>query len=124
MRLHTVRRRILTLGVGAGLFTSACSMTGPPRVAPNDNRTASGRLENGVLTLAIEAREARWYPDGERGASLVMQMFAESGLAPQNPGPMIRVPAGTRIQLSIRNALLDSCQSAWIPPSHRQHEDR
>lgn len=83
-------------------------MTGTPRVVPNDNRTAGGRLENGVLTLALEVREARWYPDGESGPSLVMQMFAESGLAPQNPGPMIRVPAGTKIQLSLRNALRDS----------------
>ena len=81
---------------------------GTYRFVPNDNRTAGGRLENGVLTLALEVRDARWYPDGASEPSLVMQMFAEAGLAPQNPGPMIRVPTGTKIHLSLRNALRDS----------------
>ena len=35
-------------------------------------------------------------------------MFAEVGRQPQNPGPLIRVPAGTRIRVSVRNALGDS----------------
>lgn len=83
-------------------------MTGIPRVAPNDNRVAGGELRNGILTLVLEAREARWYPDGDGGPSLVTQVFAEPGRAPQNPGPMIRVPAGTRIQVSVRNSLRDS----------------
>jgi FtsP/CotA-like multicopper oxidase with cupredoxin domain len=37
-----------------------------------------------------------------------MQMFAEAGKAPQNPGPLIRVPAGTTIKLSVHSALRDS----------------
>jgi FtsP/CotA-like multicopper oxidase with cupredoxin domain len=101
-------RRILTFWVGAFLFASGCSTTRAPRFAANDNRTSAGRLENGVFTLSLEAREARWYPDGESGPSLVMQMFAEPGRAPQNPGPMIRVPAGTTIRLTLHNVLHDS----------------
>ena len=75
---------------------------------PNDNRVASGTLRNGVLTLRLEARRARWSPDGTDGPSLVMPMFAEVGRSPQNPGPLIRVPAGTTIRVSVHNALEDS----------------
>ena len=39
------------------------SNTAPAPVAsPNDNRVASGSLRNGVLTVALEATVARWYP--------------------------------------------------------------
>lgn len=78
------------------------------RVAPNDNRTPAGRLENGVLTLQLEATEGRWYPDADNGPSLVMQVFAETGRPPQNPGPLIRVPAGTTIRINVHSALRDS----------------
>ena len=77
-------------------------------VAPNDNRVAAGTLRGGELTLRLEARRARWSPDRDKGPSLVMPMFAEEGRQPQNPGPLIRVPAGTRIRVSVRNALGDS----------------
>jgi manganese oxidase len=80
----------------------------PDRVAPNDNRVAAGTLRNGVLTLNLEAREGLWYPDGDTGASIVLEMFAEGGRRPQNPGPLIRVPAGTRLRVSVRNSLRDS----------------
>ena len=78
------------------------------RAAPNDNRTAAGTLRGNVLTLDLEAREARWFPDGADGPSLVMQMFAEAGRRTQNPGPLIRVPVGTTIRVSVHNALRDS----------------
>ncbi|HET7374413.1 MAG TPA: multicopper oxidase domain-containing protein, partial [Gemmatimonadaceae bacterium] len=75
---------------------------------PNDNRVTAGSFQNGVLTLHLEAREGRWFPDGDGGPSIVMQMFAEAGHAPQNPGPLIRVRTGTMIHVSVRNALRDS----------------
>jgi len=77
-------------------------------VAPNDNRVAAGTLRGGELTLRLEARHARWSPDRDKGPSLVMPMFAEEGRQPQNPGPLIRVPAGTTIRVSVKNALGDS----------------
>src|SRR5688572_28100604 len=74
-------------------------------VAPNDNRVAAGALSGGELTLRLEARRARWSPDRDKGPSLVMPMFAEEGRQPQNPGPLVRVPAGTTIRVSIKNTL-------------------
>jgi FtsP/CotA-like multicopper oxidase with cupredoxin domain len=75
---------------------------------PNDNRTPAGTLRDGVLTIRLEARDSRWYPDGEGGPWLPMQMFAEVGRETQNPGPLIRVVAGTTIRVSVHNALQDS----------------
>lgn len=78
------------------------------RVVPNDNRVAAGALRNGILVIHLEAREGRWFPDGDDGPGAVMPMFAEEGQAPLNPGPLIRVPTGTIIQASVRNSLRDS----------------
>src|SRR5829696_4449215 len=74
------------------------------RVVPNDNRVAAGVLRDGVLTLHLEARDGLWLPDGKDGPSVTLPMFAEVGHAPQNPGPLIRVPAGTTIRVSVRNS--------------------
>ena len=78
------------------------------RVIPNDNRIAAGVLTKGVLTVRLEARLGRWFPDGNTGPSLVMPMFAEAGRPPRNPGPLIRVPSGTTIRVSVKNALSES----------------
>ena len=107
-RSPMARRLSLSLIVAVLLGGCNAATSRVPRVMPNDNRIAGGHLDNGVLTLNLEARDGRWYPDGDSAPSLVMQMFAEAGRPPQNPGPMIRVPAGTRIQLSVRSTLRDS----------------
>jgi FtsP/CotA-like multicopper oxidase with cupredoxin domain len=74
-------------------------------VAPNDNRRAAGTLEKGVLTVSLEARSGRWYPEGEGGRALELAAFAEEGKALTNPGPLIRVPVGTTVRATIRNRL-------------------
>jgi len=78
-----------------------------PVVVANDNRTAAGTLENGVLTLRLVVAMARWYPEADDGAWAEMPVFAEEGKAPSIPGPLIRVPVGTRVRVSVRNALGD-----------------
>jgi FtsP/CotA-like multicopper oxidase with cupredoxin domain len=75
---------------------------------PNDNREPAGRLRNGVLQVALEARAARWYPESEEGSGFEIQAFAERGRLPAVPGPLIRVPEGTRIRASLRNDLPDT----------------
>ena len=76
-----------------------------PVVSPNDNRLPGGVLKDGVLTIKLELREARWFPDKDGGPSIVVMSFAEEGRVPQIPGPMIRVPEGTEIHASVRNLL-------------------
>ena len=109
----TIRRRavlhcLLYAVLPFAVIGCRASATGEARALPNDNRTAAGTLRNGALTLHLEAREARWYPDGDGEPSLVMQMFAEPGRQPQNPGPLIRVSANDTIRVSVHNALRDS----------------
>ena len=76
-----------------------------PEIAVSDNRAPRGRLHNGVLALDLEAREGIWYPEERDGPGLHVQVFAERGHSPEIPGPMIRVPEGTEIQVAIRNAI-------------------
>lgn len=75
------------------------------RVKPNDNRRASGRLRDGVLTVRLVARTGVWAPEGPAGPQLAVAAFAEEGRPAETPGPLLRVPAGTQIHASVRNAL-------------------
>jgi FtsP/CotA-like multicopper oxidase with cupredoxin domain len=74
-------------------------------IAPNDNRHSAGTLEKGVLTVSLEARSGRWYPEGEGGRSLDVAAFAEEGKPLTTPGPLIRVPVGTTVRATIHNRL-------------------
>src|SRR5688500_677978 len=107
----TFRRGSLTLSISV-LAIAALGWQTPARpverVVPNDNRIAAGVLVKGVLTLRLEARLGRWFPDGPIGPSLVMPMFAEAGRPPRNPGPMIRITAGPTTRVSVKIALGDS----------------
>lgn len=80
----------------------------PPVVHANDNRQPAGRLQDGVLHLELEVRLARWFPEEEDGASLLVPVFAERGKSPQIPGPLIRVPTGTILDITVTSHLTDS----------------
>ena len=77
----------------------------PPRILPNDNREPAGRLENGVLTLRLVAREGMWHPHGFDRAGIRIGAFAEEGGPLEIPAPLIRVPVGTEVRTSVRNSL-------------------
>ncbi|HJP60855.1 MAG TPA: multicopper oxidase domain-containing protein, partial [Gemmatimonadaceae bacterium] len=72
---------------------------------PNDNRVPGGHLAKGSYTLNLEAREALWYPEGKDGPSILIAAFGEVGGPARAPGPMIRVPAGTEMRITVRNML-------------------
>ncbi len=74
-------------------------------IAVHDNRLAAGTLRNGVLTLRLELKEGRWFPDGDGSRYEIVHAFAEAGGTPTVPGPMIRVPEGTELRITIRNTL-------------------
>jgi manganese oxidase len=79
--------------------------TSADAIAANDNRRAAGSLASGVLTVALEARDGSWQPEGERSRTLEVAAFAEEGKALTTPGPLIRVPVGTEVRATIRNRL-------------------
>ena len=74
-------------------------------ITPNDNRHSAGVLEKGVLTVALEARQGRWNPEGDGGRALDVAAFAEEGKPLSTPGPLIRVTVGTTVRATIHNAL-------------------
>ena len=76
-----------------------------PAIVANNNRVPAGRLENGVLTIRIEAAMGNWYPEENDGPAFQSAAFREAGGKLSTPGPFIRVPEGTSIHASIRNLL-------------------
>lgn len=75
-----------------------------PLVA-NDNRHAGGELKNGLLTLRLEIRPGAWHPEADNGETLPVYAFAEFGRPLQAPAPMIRVPAGTTVDVTVHSTI-------------------
>jgi FtsP/CotA-like multicopper oxidase with cupredoxin domain len=98
---------VLVAAVCCGIPTHAraTARPAPPVIEANDNRRPAGTLRNGVLTVSLEARDGMWYPEGPNGMGLATAAFSETGRPLQNPGPLIRVPVGTRVRATVRNAL-------------------
>src|SRR5579864_2500093 len=96
----------LLILVSAALAAQSPSAAAVPlRIEANSNRVPAGTLENGVLTLHLELRPADWYPEADTGPSMRVYAFGEEGKAPQVPGPLIRVPQGTQIRVTLHNLL-------------------
>lgn len=89
----------------ARLLSAASPSAPPPTIVTSDNRRPAGHLADGVLTIRLEARDGTWYPEGPSGTGLPVAAFAEEGKPLQNPGPLIRVPAGTEVRAFVRNSL-------------------
>lgn len=74
-------------------------------VRANDNRLAAGTLTAGTLSLALRAARGQWQPAGPGGPALTIDALGEVGRTLEAPAPLIRVPEGTTIALSIANEL-------------------
>ena len=101
-----LRRVVLAFAVVS--MASACESApaaNTSTIVLNDMRTPAGELENGVLTASIEAREGDWRANGPDGAVMRVAAFAEAGEPMQNPGPLLRAPAGTEVHVTVANTL-------------------
>jgi len=84
-----------------------------PPIAANENRVSAGTLDNDVLTLHLEIREGWWHPGTANGPAISPQIpvtidtaaFGEVGRGLQIPGPLIRVPQGASVHVSVHNML-------------------
>ncbi len=90
---------------------AACRAAGTPAATPNDHRVAAGTVGAGRVTVALEARMARWRPAANDGPALEVATFGEVGKAPSVPGPLIRVPAGTTVTITLTNRLPDTLRA-------------
>ena len=104
-----IRHRALGV-VLAVLLVGACpaaarAVSGVPNIVANDNRTPAGELKNGVLTLHLELQRGAWHPEREDGEAIPVYAFGEAGKPLQIPGPTIRIPQGTTIDLTLHSTL-------------------
>jgi manganese oxidase len=76
-----------------------------PVMQTNDNTTAAGKIENGVLNIRLDAITGVWHPEGPNGKSVETAAFAEEGRGPTSPGPLIRVIVGTVVHVTVHNSL-------------------
>jgi len=74
-------------------------------VSANDNTRAAGVLADGGLTLRLRAAKGLWSPEGPDGPALSIEAFGEASSSLTVPAPLIRVPEGTPIVVSVHNDL-------------------
>lgn len=95
---------------GIVLGSSAAMTDGPPArgvpaVVANPNVERAGTLRGGILTVALEAKESAWRLNGPDRPPMTIAAFSEPGKSPLMPGPLVRAPQGSEIQISVRNEL-------------------
>ncbi|HKV71812.1 MAG TPA: multicopper oxidase domain-containing protein [Gemmatimonadales bacterium] len=75
-----------------------------PVVHPNRNLQSAGTLHEGVLTATLVAERSLWRFSSMK-PPMTVAAFAEPGGEPLMPGPLLRVPIGTLLHLTLRNSL-------------------
>jgi FtsP/CotA-like multicopper oxidase with cupredoxin domain len=92
----------------AGLPLLASCARDTQFVQPNDLQHAAGTMSGDTVRLSLVAQRARWRPDSADAHWVTADVFGEEGVAPTIPGPLIRVPLGGHIALTLRNTLADT----------------
>ncbi|HZH39526.1 MAG TPA: multicopper oxidase domain-containing protein [Gemmatimonadales bacterium] len=75
-----------------------------PVVHPNRNLESAGTLHRGVLAVTLVAQRSLWRFSSSKPPQAVAT-FSERGGEPLMPGPLLRVPIGTELRLTLQNAL-------------------
>ena len=84
-------------------LASVVAQSAPVAIVANQNRTPAGKLESGVLNVQLEIVQGAWHAEAEDGPQLNLQAFGEAGHPAQIPGPLLRVPQGTTIHVTVAN---------------------
>jgi FtsP/CotA-like multicopper oxidase with cupredoxin domain len=103
-----VRLLTLPLALAAFALLPGTPPRGPelPIALPNPNTAPAGTLRDSVLTVELDAVEARWHGDGGAVPGSPVFALAERGKKPSIPGPLLRIPAGATIRVNLRNTLV------------------
>ncbi|MEP6832526.1 MAG: multicopper oxidase domain-containing protein [Gemmatimonas sp.] len=100
-----MRSPLAALLLGTALLAGGAQPPELPPTSANPNVERAGVLREGVLTVALEAKQSLWRPDGSNRPGIAIEAFAEEGKSPLIPGPLVRVAQGTEIRVSVRNSL-------------------
>jgi len=117
----SIRKCLLAAGVfSTVIFFLAAAVSAAetfPGISVNDNRTLAGKMDSGVLTLHLELKQGVWHPEAQDGPAIKAASFAERGQELETPGPLIRVPQGTQVRVSVHNLL---SQPAFVHGLHQR----
>ena len=86
----------------------APSAAGLIRAGYEDYRTPVGRVEQGVLRIALDAHPAEWRPWGDDGPAVLANVFAADGKPARAPAPLIRAAVGQPMEVTVRNHFADT----------------
>src|SRR5260221_9654758 len=105
-----MHRLVLSIYAFAGAFLAFApahppARSGPAAIAFNDNRRPAGALAGGALTVSLEMRRGDWRPLGADHPGIAVMAFAEAGAGLVVPGPLLRVPLGPAMRVTITNPL-------------------
>lgn len=85
---------------------------GTPALAESsDQRSRAGAMFGDTLDVQLVIRRAVLRPEGEEGPRIAVVTFAESGMSPSVPGPLLRVRAGATVLARVCNTLSDT---VWL----------
>ncbi len=95
------------------LILALLALSGHASVAPpalplaqlEEYRRVAGTRAGDTLKASFSIREVRWRPEGRSGAELNAFAFVEDGQPAKVPGPLLRAPAGTLMQVTLHNTL-------------------
>jgi len=73
------------------------------KATTHSNVAPAGVRAGGVLTLDLDVVESAWRPEGDEAPEVPILAFAESGKGALVPGPLVRVPMGTEVRLTLHN---------------------
>jgi FtsP/CotA-like multicopper oxidase with cupredoxin domain len=105
LRLPRVLASVLLALAVTAVTPPAVAGSRPEQVRANDNREAAGAMTAGTLSLALRAARGQWQPAGPSGPVLAIEALGEVGRPLEAPSPLIRVPEGTTLAVSIANEL-------------------
>ena len=104
LRVPTLCRVLLSL-VLLGYGPRVLAAESESRIVANPNQAPAGRIENGHLTIRLEAAMGEWHPTEDEGPALPSAAFREEGGPLSTPGPLLRVVEGTEIDAIVFNRL-------------------
>jgi len=104
----TTRLCAAILWIATGVSLAHAEQAAAPalsKISTHDNQRPAGTLANGELRLSLWAGIGRWSPFGAAGSTLDLAAVGEQGGPLTVPSPLIRVPQGTVVHISLRNTL-------------------
>ena len=93
------------------------------RASTHSNHVPAGTRADGALTIALDVVESAWKPEGDDDPEVPVLAFAEHGKAPTVPGPLIRVPQGTEVRLTLTNRVDSAITIGGLRPGVSNSRD-